>query len=360
MSLQDKAKKLDFSQLPQLGSLPPAARDAGGNQATRPKTAPGAMMAFAHDKRSELLAENERLRREADESAGLRIKLEEANNDLRQWDGAKAGRFIDPVKVRRSRWANRHLASLEGVDYEVLKHDISNAGGNVQPIKVRRIGEEVFEYEIVFGHRRHQACLELGLPVLVLIDNVSDTDLFVEMDRENRARKDLSPYEQGAMYRRALAERLFPSNRKLAEAIGADLSAVGKALALADLPQPVLDAFSSPLELQYRWAKPLADALDADHQGVLDRAQMLKASAVKLPAKTVFERLLEKSTSLSRPAGLATPVAILVGETKVGTITVDTKGRAIVQVNGIPVAPDLLAALATAVGSFLVRRRLKK
>ena len=360
MSLQDKAKKLDFSQLPQLGSTPTVVRGAGGDQSTRPKTAPGAMMAFAHDQRSELLAENERLRQEAGESAGLRVRLEEASNDLRQWEGVKAGRLIDPAKIRRSRWANRHLASLEGVEYEVLKQDIASAGGNVQPIKVRRIGQEAFEYEIVFGHRRHQACLELGLPVLALIDNVSDTDLFVEMDRENRARKDLSPYEQGTMYRRALDEGLFPSNRKLAEAIGADLSAVGKALSLAGLPQAVIESFSSPLELQYRWAKPLVDALDADLQGVLDRALALRSSAAKLSAKAVFEWLLGNSSFLADGVEPAAPVTIFVGDVKAGVVRTDAKGRVVVEVDAIPVTPDLVAALAKTVELFLGRRRPKK
>jgi ParB family chromosome partitioning protein len=360
MSLQDKAKKLDFSQLPPLGPPLPAARGSGRDQSARPKTAPGAMMAYAHDQRSELLTENERLRQEASESVGLRTKLQEASNELRQWEGAKAGRLLDPAKVRRSRWANRHQASLEGTEYEVLKKDIASAGGNVQPIKVRRISEETFEYEIVFGHRRHQACLELGLPVLALVDNVSDTDLFVEMDRENRARKDLSPYEQGAMYRRALDEGLFLSNRKLAEATGADLSALGKALSLAGLPQPVLEAFASPLELQYRWAKPLVDALDADRHGVLDRALVLKSSATKLPAKTVFDLLLGNTSVSADAAGPATSVKILVGDTKVGIVKIDAKGRAIVEIDAAPVTSDLIAALAKTVESCVCRRPPRK
>lgn len=357
MSLQDKAKKLDFSQLPPLGASRAPVQEAGEDRSARPKTAPGVMMAFAHDQRSELLLENERLRQEANESVGLRAKLEEASNDLRQWDGAKAGRLLDPAKVRRSRWANRHRASLQGAEYEVLKQDVASAGGNVQPIKVRRISDEAFEYEIVFGHRRHQACLELQLPVLALVDNLSDADLFVEMDRENRARKDLSPYEQGTMYRRAMEEGLFPSNRKLAEATGADLSAVGKALSLAGLPQPVLDAFSSPMELQYRWAKPLVDALDADRQGVLDRALALKASAVKLSAKTVFERLIGSADSSANAGPSA--VSIRVGGAEAGVVRIDAKGRAVVQVHAAPVTPDLMATLAKAVESFLGHRKSK-
>jgi ParB family chromosome partitioning protein len=363
MSLQDKAKKLDFSQLPSLGSPATTARGQSGDPGSRPKTAPGAMMAFANDQRSELLVENERLRQEAGEAAGLRAKLEEANNDLQQWEGAKAGLLLDPRKIRRSRWANRHQDSFIGAEYESLKQEISSAGGNVQPIKVRRINEGELEYEIVFGHRRHQACLELGLPVLALVDNVSDTDLFLEMERENRVRKDLSPFEQGTMYRRALDEGLFPSNRKLAEAVGADLSAVGKALSLADLPPPVLEAFSSPLELQYRWAKPLTDALDADREGVLERASALRSFAMRLPAKAVFEQLLKGKPEGAKPTdstSLATSIAIQVGGAKAGAVTMDAKGRAVVEVQAIPITSDLMAALAKAVESFLGKQKPRK
>ena len=88
-------------------------------------------------------------------------------------------------------------------------------------------------YEIVYGHRRHRACLDLGLPVLAVVEEVGEQQLFEQMERENRARADLSAWEQGMMYARALDQGLYPSNRQLAQAIGRDLGDVGKALSLA-------------------------------------------------------------------------------------------------------------------------------
>ena len=77
-----------------------------------------------------------------------------------------------------------------------------------------------FAYEIVFGHRRHRACLELGLLVVTLVKDLTEQELFEQMDRENRQRKDLTAYEQGEMYRHALDEGLYPSMRKLSESLG--------------------------------------------------------------------------------------------------------------------------------------------
>ncbi|MBK7616962.1 MAG: ParB N-terminal domain-containing protein [Burkholderiales bacterium] len=69
--------------------------------------------------------------------------------------------LLDPTLVASSKWANRAPESYSGLPYESLKRDIEECGGNVQPIKVRGTADR---YEIVFGHRRHRACLELGIP----------------------------------------------------------------------------------------------------------------------------------------------------------------------------------------------------
>ena len=210
MGLKDKASKIDFGSLP--GVLRPGADPAsvGG----RRKTAPGLMMAHAADQRSELLRENETLKAHVAELADVATRVTELQDELKAWDGAKATRLLDPKVVTWSPWANRDPANFSGAEFVELKNEIASAGGNVQPIKVRALtpGGE-FSYEIVFGHRRHRACLELGLPVLSVVDNLGEVELFVQMDRENRSRKNLSAWEQGMMYQRALEKGLFPSNR---------------------------------------------------------------------------------------------------------------------------------------------------
>ena len=150
-------------------------------------------------------------------------------------------------------------------------------------------GREDADYEIVYGHRRHRACLELGLPVQAISEAVSDGELFSAMDRENRQRKDLSPWEQGQMYRRALDEGLYPSLRRLAEAIGADPGNVSKALTLARLPDAVIEAFPSPLQIQTNWGPALSAAVQKDPEGTMARARA--AAARKLSARQVLEAL---------------------------------------------------------------------
>ncbi len=351
--LSAKAARLDFSRLPGSAetSVPAAAAES------RPKTAPGAMMAFATDARSELVRENEQLRGQAAEAAQLKGQLQDALAELGQWDGAKAAKLIDPKSVVVSRFANRHELNYGGPEFAALRADIESAGGNVQPIKVRRLavaGGEGPQYELVFGHRRHRACLELGLPVLAVIDNLDDRALFVEMDRENRARKDLSAWEQGTMYRSALRQGLFASNRRLAEAIGVDLSAVGKALALADLPDELVAAFASPLDLQFRWAKPLSDALASNRAAVLEAAAALRSRPAQARSpKTVFAALVAAGTQGVEPFHPPAPVTISIEGQPAATITVSAKGEVQLVIRADRQAQSRVHDLARLVERFL-------
>lgn len=152
--------------------------------------------------------------------AALQIELQVLQDRLKRFDGGLVTRHIDPNSVRPTRWANRHEASFATPAFASLKESIALAGGNAQPILVREHLPD--QYEIVFGHRRHRACLELGVPVLAAVaeQSLGDIEVFLSMERENRERADLSPYEQGQSYVSALDAGLFPSLRRLAEAVG--------------------------------------------------------------------------------------------------------------------------------------------
>ena len=225
------------------------------------------------------------------DNATLRQQVAELELEVQRLAGERGALQLDAREVAPSRWANRHADSFRGPEFEAFKTEILDAGGNVQPIMVRPLegkrGEGIHRYEVVFGHRRHRACLELGLPVNAVAKPLTDRELFGHMERENRLRRNLSAYEQGVMYRRALEEGMFPSLRQLATFIGRAPGDVSNALHIAQLPQEVLDAFPSPNDIQFRWIKKLKDAIERDRQGVLNVAAHAAADA--LPAGKVFK-----------------------------------------------------------------------
>lgn len=210
--------------------------------------------------------------------------------------------MLDPQTIRASHWANRHESSFRDADFEELKAEIESAGGNVQPIKVRPLEAAAggVRYEVVFGHRRHRACLELGLKVAAFTEEVGDLQLWMQMERENRSRKDLSAWEQGITYQRALDAGMFPSALALSKAIGRSVGAVSGALAIANLPIEVIEAFASPSDVQFRYAKELRDAVVQAPEAVLAAAKALKATGPQ-PAAEVFKKLTEAAVSDFQP-----------------------------------------------------------
>jgi ParB family transcriptional regulator, chromosome partitioning protein len=283
MSIKDRlAKKTadlvtDANQLSVPSSSESSLSSAGAREVRGPLTAPGQMLAF---------------RKQMQESDS---KIHELEDKLKEFKGGALIKRIDAKHIRLSKWANRHEYSFSDANFSAFKAEIEAAGGNVQPILVRKLVSQDVGYEIVFGHRRHRACLDLDLPVLAFIGELTDKELFSMMERENRQRADLSPFEQGEMYRRALDEGIFPSIRKLSAELGVDLSLVSKAMTIARLPADVLSCFESPTLIQYRWGKELSEAIQNDPVGTLSRAKELRSALRKQSARQVVDALLGKA-----------------------------------------------------------------
>lgn len=276
----------------------------------KPKTGPGQMLAF-----NKLISE-------------ANDKVSKLETQLADFKSADVARKLDPKNIKPSHWANRNEASFANKDFAALKAEIESAGGNVQPIKVRPAAGKSGEFEIVFGHRRHRACLELGLDVLALVEELTDAALFAQMDRENRQRADLRPIEQGVMYAKALDEGLFPSNRKLAESLGVDVGGVGKLLALARLPSDVLNAFESPLEIQFQWGAVLSAAVQKDPDIVLSKAKEIQITSPRPKAAAVFQMLTNIGIDPAQSA--PSEPKLLTGKAGVkGKISYDAKKKTI-------------------------------
>jgi ParB family chromosome partitioning protein len=305
----------------------------GRPAATSPKTGPGQLLAF----RGQTLA--------------LETEIARLKDALAMHDGAQAVRKLDPTQVKLSKWANRHESTYKSPQFLRLKDDIEHAGGNVQPILVRALDGAPDQYEIIFGHRRHRACLELGIAVLAAIwtEPLADEVLVAFMDRENRERADLSPYEQGMMYQRALDEHLYRSNRQLAEALGVSHTWVNKALVVAQLPPAIVDCFATPLDIQHRHAELIAAALDKDRRGVLKRAERLRDQ--RLSASSIVALLLETPKQ-----SVAVPSVVRLDKKIVGSVRADAKGAINIRLKPGVVGLESLEELAEVVNSFLLKK----
>ena len=80
------------------------------------------------------------------------------------------------------------------------------------------------------------------------------------MDRENREREDLSPYEQGTMYQQALDAGLFPSQRRLAEQLGVNEAEIkNESSFVDDLGADSLDTVELVMALEDEFGTEIPD-----------------------------------------------------------------------------------------------------
>ena len=212
---------------------------------------------------------------------------------------------LDPKRIQSSALANRHAASLAADDPSLA--ELAQAfrdRGQLEPIRVRPAPAGDFDYEIVYGHRRHAVALALdaeidgGWPLLALLDaSASDArDHVLKMYQENAARKDLSAYETGAMFRSWIEADVFPNQDAIAAATGLGKQTVSKYLQVAALPKRVLAAFSNPTLIAVRWAEALVAALKANEAAVLAAAKEIAALEEPLAADVVLRRLTDAAT----------------------------------------------------------------
>lgn len=214
---------------------------------------------------------------------------------------------LDPKRVRSTKFINRNERAFVDTDQSFLALKASLRKDKQEtPIRVRPVsGDPAADYEVVFGHRRHRACLALdaeiegGFPVLALLDSDASEsrDLVLKMYRENELRENPSAYEKGLSFKQWLAEGLFDGQVQIAEAIGVSKMTVTKYIQIADLPAHVIEAFGDPREISLRWAQDLIKAITANPSRVQQAALRIAETSPR-PAPAIIAR--ELTTSADR------------------------------------------------------------
>lgn len=146
--------------------------------------------------------------------------------------------LIAPMEVGPSPWFPRNQKTPAAQEQsEVLLASIRHFGGNLQPIKVRPVvqrhaAEPETRFELVYGGCRLQACADLNLPVLALIEELTDQQAFAQANSEQFHAPTLSFLERGTLYAKAIDQRTFDSARELSAATGTPGWVVDRSLAV--------------------------------------------------------------------------------------------------------------------------------
>lgn len=170
---------------------------------------------------------------------------------------------VDTALIDDTRWRDRAALSTDDPGFQALVDSIRQHG-QIAPIALRR--QDGGRYDIVFGHRRAQACRLLGLQVRAVVMARDDRALVIAMLVENQARQDLSPIERAAAYQRILDGNLF-DRATLAEILGVSQRQVINILTLNRLDHAVLDALGDARALSLNVGMRLAATLEKASNG---------------------------------------------------------------------------------------------
>lgn len=187
-------------------------------------------------------------------------------------------------------WAGnaRSGAALTPEACSELIESIRSEGGNRIPVIVRyRKNAPAHEprFELLVGTRRHFAVRHLRahdlpqLQLLAQVEEVDDEAAFRLQDIENRARADISDIERARSYQGAIDLYYGGVALRMAERLGLSSGHLTKLLAIARLPQEIVDAFGGDAQVTVASGYAVQSVLDRPHnrEVLLERAAALAA-----------------------------------------------------------------------------------
>lgn len=179
----------------------------------------------------------------------------------------KTLRWIDPSECRMWERHNRDYALLNEENCRDLIDGIKAQGRQEFAAVVRPIDDPDYKYEVICGARRHFAVSWLRannytqFKYLIEPREMSDEEAFRLADIENREREDISDYERAIDYADAIARYYGGKQKAMAERLEVSQPWLSRYLALASLPQQIVNAFPTIRDLRERHARDLKPLL---------------------------------------------------------------------------------------------------
>lgn len=224
---------------------------------------------------------------------------------------------VDPRRVRIWEGNPRNYEKLTYNTALDLIEGIKVEGGQKIPAMVRRVHDnEIYDYEVIAGSRRHFAISWLranghpGLLFTAIVCSMTDEEAFRMTELENRVRKDVTDLERAKGYAKGLAG-YYDDQIQMAAALGISRAWLSKHLTVAAMPEAIFAAFGSESDIQVKPVYPVAQRwrLPENRSALVEKAVELageqrrrsQAGQQPLPSKQVVKALLSVTEEVRRP-----------------------------------------------------------
>ena len=159
---------------------------------------------------------------------------------------------VDPKSCVRWKFADR--SGFEFGDIHTLSQDIIK-NGQIEPVILRKSPDPQYKYEVIAGSRRWKACLEAGIPLKGIVQDLSDEQAAVAQIKENQ-QLSICDYSRGIYYAKLLKEKKM-TPEKLAESIGCSRAKLQNFLDFEKVPQAIWDAVGNLSRVSSRTASTI-------------------------------------------------------------------------------------------------------
>ena len=179
----------------------------------------------------------------------MRTEMQELHSEMDQ----SGAREIDPNRIRESKFSQRSDAAWEDQRYFDLIESMK-AKGWIGTMMVRPVPDDDpnHDYEVVFGHRRRRAAIEVGINVRAIVREIDDEELVSLMEVENEGREDPSLYEMGTWYLSWIEHGICKNQSQVAERAHKAGSFVSRAITVAKWPNELIEAFGDSRKIGSR------------------------------------------------------------------------------------------------------------
>ena len=198
---------------------------------------------------------------------------------------------INPRECNRWKFADR--GNFELGDIHALAQQIKK-DGQIEPVHVRELKDDKnFKYEVIAGTRRWKACLDENLPLLAIINNVSDEEALVIQSSENK-KHPISEYSIGLIYSK-VKQDLNLTQQQLADLYHTSHRQIRTLLCFAKIDEDIINAINNMKHVSARSAEAIcqiANKSPAYKSAIIEIAEDIRKGAGAKSIKKLTDNIV--------------------------------------------------------------------
>ncbi|HGT2643484.1 TPA: ParB/RepB/Spo0J family partition protein [Legionella pneumophila] len=208
--------------------------------------------------------------------------------------------YVNPEECEPWKYANRQEGELGDIDGLI---DSIKSNKQLQPALVRNHPNPYgkIKYEVIFGRRRHIACIRLGIPFLVIRKDIPNVqDAIASQDAENKLRNDVSNYSNAMLYKRLLSDNVFKTEKELSEKLRISYSTFNELMAYSKIPEDIVGAIPDVHTLSKQLAVTIVQLLNKSKSNYDKMLSIASQLGKTITSQAKLEKIFEERTLLQK------------------------------------------------------------